>query len=101
MLAPEALEAFRLIGLREWAKGLEEAMRFFSDPYPRDNAARQQVLARAIKAKRKPGETFAAQDARCYEWNKREPNGFTRLADAYAKAVVALGEATNIEPPSS
>lgn len=92
VLAPEALEAFRLIGLSEWAESLEEAMRFFGDPYPRDDAVRQQILARAIRAKRKPRETFALQDARCYEWNKREPNGFTRLADIYAQTGVARGE---------
>lgn len=92
VLAPEALEAFRLIGLHEWADSLQEAMRPFGTPYPRDNAARQHVLDQKIKAKRKPGETFAAQDERCYRWNSKEPNGFARLADAYARTVAGRGE---------
>jgi Domain of unknown function (DUF4375) len=35
VLAPEALAAFRAIGLVDWASLLEEAMQFFRDPYPR------------------------------------------------------------------
>ena len=36
LLRTEALEAFRAIGLREWAEILEEAMSFFGEKYPRE-----------------------------------------------------------------
>jgi len=91
VLAPEALEAFRLIGLREWAECLEEAMRFFGDPYPRDNEARQRALAQAIKAKRSPRATFIAEDTRVYKWNKRYPGDFNRLANGYAYGIDERG----------
>jgi hypothetical protein len=44
VLAPEALAAFRELGLAEAAVAIEKAMHLFGDPYPRDDAARQEIL---------------------------------------------------------
>ena len=44
VLAPEALEGFRAIGLIECAELVELALRKFGEPYPRDREARQAAL---------------------------------------------------------
>jgi hypothetical protein len=89
VLAPEALDAFRAIGLHEWAAILEEAMRFFGEPYPRDQRSRERKLARPRGVPREQLRTFSAHDDRFYDWSRREPGGFERLADAYARSVGA------------
>ena len=45
VLAPEAVEGFRAIGLPECAELLAEAMRYFGVPYPRERVERQTRLS--------------------------------------------------------
>jgi hypothetical protein len=89
VLAPEALAGFRAIGLQEWAAALEAAMRFFGDPYPRDQEGRERKLARPGGVARGRWRPFTILDESFYEWGRREPDGFERLADAYARAAGA------------
>lgn len=89
VLAPEALDAFGTIGLDEWAAILEDAMRFFGDAYPRDQRVRERKLARPRGVAREQWRPFSAHDERFYDWSRREPGGFERLADAYAASVGA------------
>src|SRR5256885_2761008 len=58
VLAPEALEAFRAIGLHQWTAILEEAMAFFSPSYPREQDDRLRMLARAAGKKRVEWDPF-------------------------------------------
>jgi hypothetical protein len=90
VLAPEALAGFRAIGLEEWASILEEAIRYFGEPYPRDQKARIAKLPKAGRGKREVWDPFHALDDRFYEWSSVEPIGqrFTRLADDYANSTL-------------
>jgi hypothetical protein len=84
VLAPEALEGFRAIGLIEWADILAEAMQFFSTPYPREQTDRRGLLARKRGRRREEWDPFYLLDARFYDWLHSEPNRWERAADAYA-----------------
>ena len=44
VLAPEAAQAYRAVGLADVAAILEEAMSFFGSPYPRDRSDRMSAL---------------------------------------------------------
>jgi Domain of unknown function (DUF4375) len=75
LLAPEALEGFRAIGMTEWADILAEAMKFFGSPYPRERAYRNKLLA---SRSRRP---FSDLDERFYKWSDR----WDEAADSYAE----------------
>lgn len=83
VLAPEALAGFRAIGLDEWASILEEAMRFFGEPYPRDQAERERRLPKA-RGDRASWDPFLAMDDRFYTWTRPDRDRWSRAADAYA-----------------
>ena len=89
VLAPEALEGFRVIGLAEWADILAEAMRFFGSPYPRERVHRQELLASRRARKREERDPFFALDERFYAWLHAEPDRWERAADQYAEATNA------------
>ena len=75
VLAPEALEAFRVIGLPQCADALEKAMAFFGEPYPRERATRESMLDDAF-------DPFTEFDDVFFEAFR--DHGFDRAADAYA-----------------
>ena len=87
VLAPEALNGFRAIGLHEWARLLEEAMRFFGKPYPREQEVRIEKLPSAA-GKRENWDPFYALDEQFYDWLHAEENRFEGAADEYAKSIV-------------
>ena len=91
ILAPEALDGFRAIGLAEWANILAEAMLFFGSPYPRERVNRQKLLAsrRGRGRKREEWDSFSALDERFFAWVNAEPNRWERAADLHAKATNA------------
>jgi hypothetical protein len=84
VLAPEAVEGFRAIGLEEWTAILEEAMRFFDMPYPREQAKRREKLSHVHGRVRKEWDPFSALDTRFYQWLHAEADRWARAADAYA-----------------
>lgn len=87
VLAPEAVTAFRAIGMPKAAAALERAMSVFGPEYPRERDVRQAVLVAA----REPGERtaqrlFEEHDAAFYNHLEIENGGFQSAADAYATA---------------
>lgn len=89
VLAPEALEGFRAVGVEEWAEILAEAMRFFGKPYPRELADRQEILARRHGRRRQEWGPFYQLDERFYAWLHAEPDRWERAADGYAAGLGA------------
>jgi len=85
LLAPEALEGFRAIGIGEWAVVLSEAMRFFGDKYPRERLARQELLPGHAWDRRGELDPFSRLDERFFKWVNAAPNRWEHAADAYAE----------------
>jgi hypothetical protein len=84
ILAPEALDAFRTIGLDAWETILAEAMRFFGALYPRKREERLQRLAGSGGRKRREQSLFEALDERFFDWLSAGPNRWQAAADKYA-----------------
>ena len=84
ILAPEAADGFRAVGLHECAALLNLAIREFGESYPRDPAARDDRL----HALERPGEErrewdpFYELDDRYYA--AREQSGFYERVDEFA-----------------
>jgi hypothetical protein len=74
ILAPEAVEGFRALGMPQTAETLTEAMRQFGEEYPRDRNARDLVTP-SIKIE----DRFA-------ELLEEEAEGFWKAADRFAAA---------------
>lgn len=83
VLAPEALEAYRAMGLGEWADILAEAMRFFGEPYPRECQLREVKLSVGDRSVRR--SRFEALNQRFYDWVNAEDCRWERAADRYAE----------------
>jgi len=81
ILAPEALAAFRAIGMSEWAELLAEAITFFGDTYPREWAERQDRLDEIPRGRRREDwDPFYHLDKRFYEFTDR----WEEMANAYS-----------------
>lgn len=76
ILAPEAVVGFRAIGLTECADLLQQAMKHFGRPYPRD---REDRLAKLDDVR----DPFEALDDRFYIAIRNE--GYEKAADEYAQ----------------
>lgn len=87
LLAPEALEGFRAIGLVEWAEILAKAMAHFGTPYPRDRYDRLKFLPIRQGRSRKEWDPFYKLDERFYE----STDEWEDAANAYAGRAVAAG----------
>lgn len=85
VLAPEALEAFKAIGLNEWANVLERAMSVFGPSYPREQANRLEILARIDKKK-----TFDELNSQFFAWLNVDRDAFAKLADEFANRQQAM-----------
>jgi hypothetical protein len=86
VLAPEAVAGFRSIGLTDLADILAEAMRFFGEPYPREQADRHEAFAKCEGKLREEWDPFFDLDKRFYSWLLGEPNRWERAADRFAEA---------------
>jgi hypothetical protein len=87
LLAPEALEGFRAIGMTDWAGLLAEAMEYFGTPYPRNREDRKQSLPKPQRQPREEWDPFDKLDERFYKSTSR----WEDAADAYARRAVAAG----------
>ncbi len=87
VLAPEALAGFSAIGLAEWAIILEEAMAYFGNSYPREQADRLRLLTGRPGSRREQWDPFCTLDERFYAWLHGEEDRWQRAADAYAERV--------------
>ena len=84
VLAPEAVDAFRVIGMPRTAAVLLDAMAFFGDPYPRDRATRQQVFARFYEKEGDDAIPIHEQEDLFAELIEEENGGFWDAADRFA-----------------
>ena len=87
LLAPEALEGFRAIGMVVWAETLAEAMKHFGTPYPRDCDDRQEFLPERQRRPRQEWDPFYQLDERFYD----STEDWEDLANTYAGRAVAAG----------
>ena len=83
ILTPEAVSAFRAIGLPNTATVVEEAIAAFGPSFPRDRAARQRALD-VMREKCKPSRAFANLDDRFYALIETEHGGWNAAADEFA-----------------
>jgi hypothetical protein len=88
LLAPEAANGFRVVGLLEWSAIVSEAMRFFGAPYPRERSTRLELLPESGGRDRQSWDPFASLDQRFYECSDGARFRWERAADAYAERAV-------------
>ena len=86
VLAPEAVVAFRKLGMPRTAAAVEKAMSFFGSPYPRDREARDEALEAGFARFGEDFDPFVEADDAFFESIEEEAGGFERAADAYAEA---------------
>jgi hypothetical protein len=85
VLAPEAVVAFRALGMPQAAAILEQAMAFFDFPYPRDRGHREDALEAAFDASGDDDfDPFQSVDGPFSELLETENGGFDAAADKYA-----------------
>ena len=77
VLAPEAVEGFREIGLPQVAALIESAMALLGPPYPRDRVARKVRLSQV------PRGALDALDETFFALIKSEEGGFNAVANRY------------------
>lgn|SRR5262245_14812443 len=85
LLAPEALEGFRVIGAAEWVQILAEAMNHFGTPYPRNREQREQFLPVRQGRTKEKWDPFYELDKRFYEWT----DNWEDAANRYAERIIA------------
>lgn len=88
VLAPEALDAFRAMGLVELVRILKEAMAFFPTPYPRVYEDRLDFLrenvVREPNSTREEWDPFSRLDAGFFRWLRAESKRWEAVANNYA-----------------
>ncbi|HEY8130684.1 MAG TPA: DUF4375 domain-containing protein [Thermoanaerobaculia bacterium] len=82
VLAPEAVEGFRAIGLSRCADTVGQAMRFFGSTYPREEDVREEALAAFERRDPENWDPFTELDALFFD--AIEDDGFDKAADSYA-----------------
>ena len=87
LLAPEAVEGFRAIGVTEWADLLANAMKHFGTPYPRDRDDRDQFLPIRQRRPREEWDPFCKSDARFY----KSTDDWKDAANTFAGRAAAAG----------
>ncbi|MBW8845009.1 MAG: DUF4375 domain-containing protein [Burkholderiales bacterium] len=86
VLAPEAITAFRQLGMPKTAAAVERAVSFFGPPYPRDRGERQEELEAAADRFGEAFDPFQEANDVFFESVEEEAGGFEAAADAYAAA---------------
>ena len=86
VLAPEAVWAFRELGMPNTAAAVEKAMAFFGNPYPRDRGPREDALEAGLDASGDDFDPFQEADESFFETIEEENGGFETAVDAYAAA---------------
>ena len=84
VLAPEVVEALRVIGMPECAAALAEAMKFFGDPYPRERDIRENVFEKFFEDHGEEAIPLQEQEDAMAGLIEEENGGFWDLADKYA-----------------
>lgn len=93
VLAPEAVEGYRALGMHQTAAVIEEALKFFGDPYPRDREVRIDAIGEAWENADKSAlafeeghSSFDELDNRFFALIDTETGGFEAVANAFAAA---------------
>ncbi len=87
VLAPEAVLAFRALGMPQSAAALEQVMAFFGSPYPRDRGEREDALETAFDESGDDDfDPFQGLDDLFIELLETENGGFEAAADKHAAA---------------
>ena len=87
VLAPEAVSAFRTLGMPRSAALLERAMAFFDSPYPRERGEREYALEAAFEAAKDDDyDPFHDINDSFFDLLDTENGGFESAADKYATA---------------
>lgn len=84
ILAPEAVEAFRVIGMPQTSAVLLDAMAFFGDPYPRDRAKRQEVFDQFYEQEGEDAIPLLELEDQFAVLIEEENGGFWDAADRFA-----------------
>ena len=83
VLAPEAADGFRAIGLEDCATVIEEAIQFFGNSYPREQEKRNEILDNVQGSEAEEWNPFFKLDDRFYKFAVEEDR-FLKTADEYA-----------------
>ena len=84
VLAPEAVEAFRSLGMPLVAQVVANAVAQLGDQFPRDRAERWLRLSEFASATAGEQEPFDAEESEFYRLIETESGGFDRSADQLA-----------------
>jgi hypothetical protein len=84
VLAPEAVEAFRELGMPRCASILSDSMRFFGETYPRDRTKREQIFERFFEENGEDTVLVLEQEDAMAAAIEEENGGFKEAADRYA-----------------
>ena len=85
VLAPEAVEAFKVIGMPKTARVVETAMTVFGSRYPRDRGEREAIMESAFTSCDDESYPFEEFDEEFFDLIKQEGGGFEASADRYAE----------------
>ncbi|MGA2053529.1 MAG: DUF4375 domain-containing protein [Opitutales bacterium] len=86
ILAPEAVNAFRALGMPKLAEIVSNAMSWFGNEYPRERQSRREALSLYASSHPEARDPFRELDDAFYGLFESENEGFLRAADAYAIA---------------
>ena len=85
VLAPEAADAFRKLGMPHTADLISESMSWFPTAFPRDRAVRQDLLDAHASSAPDADDPFDPIDDRFFKLLESEAGGFEAAANAYAE----------------
>jgi hypothetical protein len=86
VLAPEALDAFKKLGMPKVAELIAQSMSRFDSPFPRDRTLRQSMLDAHAEAHTESPDPFDALDDPFFNALESEAGGFEAAANAFAAA---------------
>jgi hypothetical protein len=86
VLAPEAADAFRKLGMPRTAELISRSISWYDSPYPRDRAVREDLLDAHANANPDAPDPFDALDDPFFKVLESEAGGFEAAANAYAEA---------------
>ena len=89
VLAPEAVDGFRAIGIATCSLLVVKAMDFFPKPYPRERRVRIEILDQHALELREAEDPFDRIDDRFYDVIDTENGGFDAAADRYASSLTS------------
>jgi len=84
ILAPEAVIALKSLGMHRSAETLSDAMKFFGDPYPRDEGIRQSIFEKFYGEHGEDAIPIREQEDIFAVQIEEENGGFWEAADRYA-----------------